>query len=99
MKKTPELQQMLQQIVDARTRKERWDIGLAAARSVYNHNDATGDRTDCRELVRAIYDAFKTGHQSYRLTKDDAWHVVLQATVLAYSDYMTLAGAKVGGVA
>ncbi|HCJ9305099.1 hypothetical protein ACIPDT_24305 [Escherichia coli] len=70
-----EIQQLVKPILDARTRTERHSIAMGVA------NTLLQKELPRREIVRAIYDAFKVGHQSYRLTKDDAWDIVCTASL------------------
>ncbi|EHB3519975.1 TPA: hypothetical protein ACJIO9_005079 [Escherichia coli] len=71
-----EIQQLVKPILDAHTRTERYSIAMGVATTLIQSKELSR-----REIVRAIYDAFKVGHQSYRLTKDDAWDIVCTASL------------------
>ena len=62
-----QIQDLLKPILDARTKEERRNIAISLIDTL------AAEGKGHKWVVDILYEAFRTGHQSYRLTRDDAW--------------------------
>jgi hypothetical protein len=62
-----QIQELLKPIIDARTKEERRNLAIHAIDAL------AAEGKGHKWIVDTLHQAFRTGHQSYRLTRDDAW--------------------------